>query len=1454
MQQYYRNQNCSGIDINQELEFQIIEWHTCDENDNTDENEEEENEELNEKYTIRCFGVTNNNKSITCKITDFTPFYYIKVPESFNNVKLRYLINYIKDSFQMKKKINDTWCEYYSKSLIESKCSIVQKKDLFGFRNGKLYKFVRLVFDNFTALNKSKYIFKNAIMINNINDKPMKYKLYESNFEPFMRFCHMKDIRMAGWVKLKKYKLTYDEANTEIQVTVNYKELLPLNDKQDIANYLQASWDIETYSFDYSFPDPNKMVKTNSNDITFIYPNVIYQIATTFKYYQHKDNLVKHIFTLKKCDKIDDLGVIVEECIDEKDLIMRWCEMISNMDPDIMYTYNGDQFDCRYLIERAKLYKLGDYLLLKLSRLVNIKTVVKKETFSSSAYGDSEFIRFYIPGRLNYDLLIHYKRGMKKYPSYKLNYIAEQILNETKNDISAKQIFEYYKNGKSDQIRDIAKYCFVEGTRVSLPSCSVDIKCLDKNNSRVITWVENKGFSTSEKTHFFNNGEKECIQITLIDGTQLSCTKDHKFLTKDGWVEAQDLLSTHKILFYPEHAYCDYEKEYLQTFKFSDLIGTLSYEKSCILVRILGYLLTDGCISDSTCYKNYLAGRIKYIYTKSCIFLGTKLDAENMQKDIYILINKSPAINKDKHTYRITLPMELTKMFLSLKGVEKGRRLDSSVGLPNFIKENNCPIWIVREFLKGLMGGDGSCPTFSKRDNRFSTVNFGQSKTQNNLDTLLIYMTELQSLFERFNLYPSISKVYKNKKGEGYTQILRLKPNETIDFYEKIGYAYCVGKTYKLAVASSYYKLKRETKRQFNWVCKRVKQLKTNLTIQAAIDKAHSELKAQEPIFNVYYSLPKLESINLNPSNESYFKKIHFPSITDYLLFTESYDKFVTNTTKKSHAVKSDDQYSPCYYLSILHKKEIGKQKVYDIEVKDTHNFVANGAVVHNCIQDTALLQKLVDKQLILITIIQLANVTFVPISFLTTRGQTIKVFSQLLRKARQMNFLVPHTNFNEDSYSILIKTKEPHNYDLSDINNYIEIDLGNSQHKSTSGYQVKKMNGKLVEIIDENNLALNINIELASDKNYFNLKAKYKNNEFYISRLTIDDEAIDGSFTGATVLTAIPGIYRDNICVLDFSSLYPTCEISRNLCYSTLVLSDENMPKSEQLGIFTENGIKYERFKWDDKIEYTLNHSCESIMKTGKNVGNMCGKPAFFEITPKHTIQCLTDELNVLKEDLKDLEVKKEISNLKIKIKKKEKDILEFKKQYTNIEKINYYCRTHDTIKNSRPEEEKFQKKDVSYNFVVAQPSIKDGEEINKGVIPSLLEELYAERKRIKKLMEKASSENNKLLEDIYNSSQLAVKISLNSVYGFVSRNRGNLIMKPLGQITTYIGRTLIEQSKNYAEQEFADYIKNNNLLTQKIEFNQEIVDSINENEKEIILEQFQTTCHKKNLKVLTL
>lgn len=60
------------------------------------------------------------------------------------------------------------------------------------------------------------------------------------------------------------------------------------------------------------------------------------------------------------------------------------------------------------------------------------------------------------------------------------------------------------------------------------------------------------------------------------------------------------------------------------------------------------------------------------------------------------------------------------------------------------------------------------------------------------------------------------------------------------------------------------------------------------------------------------------------------------------------------------------------------------------------------------CCKDAYLPQKLIDTLMSLINYVEMARVTGVPFSFLLTRGQGIKVISQILRKARDMDLLIP--------------------------------------------------------------------------------------------------------------------------------------------------------------------------------------------------------------------------------------------------------------------------------------------------------------------------------------------------------------------------------------------------------------------------------------------------------------
>jgi DNA polymerase delta subunit 1 len=60
------------------------------------------------------------------------------------------------------------------------------------------------------------------------------------------------------------------------------------------------------------------------------------------------------------------------------------------------------------------------------------------------------------------------------------------------------------------------------------------------------------------------------------------------------------------------------------------------------------------------------------------------------------------------------------------------------------------------------------------------------------------------------------------------------------------------------------------------------------------------------------------------------------------------------------------------------------------------------------CIKDSLLPLQLMDKLMLIINYIEMARVTGVPITYLLTRGQQIKVISQLYRKSKQRNLLIP--------------------------------------------------------------------------------------------------------------------------------------------------------------------------------------------------------------------------------------------------------------------------------------------------------------------------------------------------------------------------------------------------------------------------------------------------------------
>lgn len=101
------------------------------------------------------------------------------------------------------------------------------------------------------------------------------------------------------------------------------------------------------------------------------------------------------------------------------------------------------------------------------------------------------------------------------------------------------------------------------------------------------------------------------------------------------------------------------------------------------------------------------------------------------------------------------------------------------------------------------------------------------------------------------------------------------------------------------------------------------------------------------------------------------------------------------------------------YSLNNVSAHFLGEQKE-DVHHNDIHtlwkaNAESRRRLAVYCMKDAYLPQRLVDKLMYMYNMVEMARVTGVPVSYLLTRGQSVKVFSQILRKARQKGLVVPN-------------------------------------------------------------------------------------------------------------------------------------------------------------------------------------------------------------------------------------------------------------------------------------------------------------------------------------------------------------------------------------------------------------------------------------------------------------
>jgi DNA polymerase delta subunit 1 len=165
---------------------------------------------------------------------------------------------------------------------------------------------------------------------------------------------------------------------------------------------------------------------------------------------------------------------------------------------------------------------------------------------------------------------------------------------------------------------------------------------------------------------------------------------------------------------------------------------------------------------------------------------------------------------------------------------------------------------------------------------------------------------------------------------------------------------------------------------------------------RAQINKCHYE----------FFNLGKLK----DTESELTIKKLSSSALGDNLLkLLPMSGRFIFDLfheIKKGYKLDS-------YKLDNVSKLYLGDQKI-DMPPKEMfvryeeEDPVKLREVAEYCIKDTLLPHRLMKKLCTLLNLVEMAKATWVPVPFLVERGQQIKVFSQLTKKARELGFMVP--------------------------------------------------------------------------------------------------------------------------------------------------------------------------------------------------------------------------------------------------------------------------------------------------------------------------------------------------------------------------------------------------------------------------------------------------------------
>lgn len=477
----------SNIDKNEDLEFFL--WNS--------------EYVINKQNQVEIYLWGDNliGNSILLRVKNFLPYFYIKLPENWEDHHFKMFQMALDD--QLTKKLKKKNKKMPSSYLVNG-MEIVSGDDLYGYNGEAPEKFLRIELLYPEMVRECRLLLEFPMgnpFKNNRCDKapeidkwwpqdlplpvknpfenkelygafPKLFSVYEANIDFLMRFQVDRKIRATGWVKIKNngFNIVNNEdriSSSQIELECNYQSVgYSEMTTKDVPPISLMSYDLECEIPNEGFTQPFYEEKDSSGNVIIDKvtkkPKIIAGsgqriIQMSFLKVQG-DKKVVGIHMIGNSSEIKDADLVY--CYkDERSMLLGILRDWRITDPTFVMNYNGDNFDNKFIVGRCKQLGLEDMCVL--GKILHHRSDYKTTLFSTSAHKTEKLITN-MNGITQLDMLqIMLRDPSMKMRSYTLNSVAEAVIGKKKVDLDYKQINNLQAGSPKDRAK-LAYYCTVD--------------------------------------------------------------------------------------------------------------------------------------------------------------------------------------------------------------------------------------------------------------------------------------------------------------------------------------------------------------------------------------------------------------------------------------------------------------------------------------------------------------------------------------------------------------------------------------------------------------------------------------------------------------------------------------------------------------------------------------------------------------------------------------------------------------------------------------------------------------------------------------------------------------------------------------------------------------------------------------------------------------------------------